>query len=24
VAQLGSHWMDFHETWYEIFSKICQ
>ena len=20
--QLGSHWMDFHEVWYEYFSKI--
>jgi hypothetical protein len=23
MAQLGSHWKDFHETWYlSIFSKI--
>jgi len=23
MEQLGSHWTDFHEIWYLIFSKIC-
>jgi len=24
MEQLGSHWTDFHEIWYEYFSKISQ
>ena len=23
MQQLGSHWTDFHENWYEYFPKIC-
>jgi len=24
MEQLGSHWMDFHEIWYQYFSKLCR
>jgi len=23
MEQPGSHWKDFHEIWYEYFSKLC-